>query len=338
MGRYPTLNRAWRRDLVRPTIVAFVGFVAVGVLALVTQVLARSPLLPGLEGIFLVLLGFLPEMGSIGLPVALLFGTTTVARQWREGGELIGLSAAGAGGRTMLPPLLLTGALGGLLVAALAHGPGPWGRALVRDAMAGAASSLRLEAGRPTQVGDLLIRVGGIQGPGWSDVFVAQGDVVASAPAAQVLEGGTLQLTDGTAMGLDEGGERSWWMTFERAHLSLVPDPVRSHAFEMSHSRLSGLVERMQARGRSAHAEQLILYKRTTLALGVPLLVLFGWPLGARIRRPGGAVVATVVGLWIVQRVGDHAAAMVGAGIAALVPLVFLSLVTAISWWTWRDR
>jgi lipopolysaccharide export LptBFGC system permease protein LptF len=94
----------------------------------------------------------------------------------------------------------------------------------------------------------------------------------------------------------------------------------------------------MQGRGRSAHAEQLVLYKRTSLAVAVPFMVLLGWPLGVRWRRPGPMAVATVLLLWGAQRMGDHAAVMCGAAVSAGLPVVFLALLTGMIWWSWAER
>jgi lipopolysaccharide export LptBFGC system permease protein LptF len=338
MWRNRPLIRAWLRDLARPAALTFVGLVMIGVLALGAQTLARTPLIPGAAGIGWLVLGFLPEMAAIALPIALFVGTAVVARRWQEGGEFVGMLSGGAGGRALCPTLLLTGMVGGLVVAALAHGPGPWGRAVIRDVLVGAATHLHVEAGRPMQVGDLFIRVEGVDARGWSNVFLAQDDVVASAPSGGVDADGSVRLEGGTARRLANGDRQGWSLSFDAARFALVPSPARVHTFEMSDARLAGLVERMEARGRSAHSEQLVLYKRTTLAMGVPLMVLLGLPLGVRWQRPGAAVVGTVLSVWVVQRLGDHLAAGLGAGWAAAMPVLFLLLLTGACWWTWSDR
>ena len=332
------LIRAWVRDLIPPTLLVFAGVVVVGALALTGQMVARSPLLPEMGAMGLIVVGFLPEVCTIALPVSLFMGTAMVARRWREGGEFMMMASAGGGGRVLLPALLLTGVAGGLVVAALAHGPGPSGRRLVRQTLERVPGQIQLEPGRFVQIGDVFIHVGLHDKDKWSDVFIARDDLVIGARAGHLDSEGTVHLAGGSARRLASAAASGWRMSFDHAALSMVPPPLRVHAFEMSDTRLSELVGRMQSRGRSAHAEQLVLYKRTSLAVAVPFMVLLGWPLGVRWRRPGPMAVATVLLLWGAQRMGDHAAVMCGAAVSAGLPVVFLALLTAMIWWSWAER
>jgi len=326
---------AWLSDVRRPAALAWIGLVTVALLAVVTQVMVRLPLVPSLGGVAQVTVGLLPEVAGLLLPVALFIGVVVAAHRWAESGEMLALHAAGWGGRRMLPALWLVGLLGAGAVAVFAHSLGPAGRTLARETLAGAAADLHLEAGRPIWVGDTLVRVGEVEKDNLVDLFVAQGDVVATAPRGALQRGGAILLQDGSALGL---GPEPWALQYEQLSIPLHLPPPRVHAFDMSDARLLDLIERMETRGRMAEAERLVLIKRTTLALSTPLLVLLGLPLGVRIRRVGAGVVGTILGLWALQRGCDHLAVYWGAEISAGLPLLVLSAASALAWLSWRDR
>ena len=335
MTPFPPLFRAWTQAVLRPVFLAWTGLAGVALLAVVSQVLSRVPLVPSPMGVAAVSLGLLPEVGAIMLPVALFLGTLTVARRWSQSGDLAAMYAAGLGARVLVPQLLLLGLLGAGLTATLSHSVAPAGRALAREALARASGDLRLVAGRPTWVGDTLVRAGAVQDRTLGEVFVAQGDVVASAPVGIIGAGGTVTLQRGGAQGI---GSDPWMIEFETLRLPLRLPPPRVHAFDMSDASLASLIHRMEAAGKSAHSERLVLIKRTTLALASPLLMLLALPLGARSRWVGVGGVGTILGLWGLQRVGDHLARSWGSELSASLPLCVLSVVVAVAWLSWRER
>jgi lipopolysaccharide export LptBFGC system permease protein LptF len=333
--RFLPLSLAWLQALVRPVCLAWGGLVGVALLALVSQALVRLPVVPDLGGVLLVAIGLLPEVAGLMLPVALFFATVGLTQRWAEGGELAAMYAAGLGGRRLLPAILLAGGLGGAAVGGLAHGLAPAGRTLVRQTIAQSSATLQLQAGRPTWMGDTMLLVGASQGDQLSEVFLAQGDVVATAPRATVSSDGVVALQDGHAQGL---GSEPWTMQFAHLRVPVRVPPPRVHAFDMSGTRLQDLISRMESLGRSPHAERLVLLKRTTLSLGTPLLVLLAVPLGVLRRWAVPAAVGSVLGLWAVQRLGDHLAGTWGAVPSALLPLAALAVAVVLTWARWWDR
>lgn len=333
--RFLPLSLAWLQALVRPVCLAWGGLVGVALLALVSQALVRLPVVPNLQGVMLVALGLLPEVAAMMLPVAMFFAAVGLTQRWAEGGQLTALYASGLGGRHLLPAALVAGVLGALAVGGLAHGLAPAGRTLARETIAQSGATLQLQAGRPTWMGDTLVLAADADGPQLSAVFLAQGDVVATAPRATVSRDGLVALEDGYAQGL---GPEPWAMEFAQLRVPVRLPPPRVHAFDMSGERLLDLISRMEGLGRSPHAERLVLLKRTTLSLGTPLLLLLALPLGAIRRWTVPAAVGSVLGLWTVQRLGDHLAGTWGALPSALLPLAVLSVAVVLTWSRWWDR
>jgi lipopolysaccharide export LptBFGC system permease protein LptF len=326
---------AWLRGLVHPVLVAWCGLIGVALLGLVCQLLVQTPVVPSLRGVVAIAAGLLPEVAAMMLPVALFFATVGLARRWADAGDLGALFAVGMGGRRLLPILVLVGSLGGLMAGVLSHGVAPAGRRLARRTIAQAGSTLSLQAGRPTWIGGTLVMAEQTESSQLRSVFVAQGDVVATAPLAIVTSQGVVELQGGSARGL---GEAEWSLRFERLRIPLRMPPPRSHSFDMSGGRLAALISRMERQGRSPHAERLVLLKRTTLALGTPLLVVLALPLGAGTRWGLPGAVGTIVSLWGIQRMGDHMAATWGALPSAVLPLLVLALGAAIAWRAWAPR
>ena len=335
MTLFPALSRSWLNGLLRPVLVGWFGLVGVALLVVVSQVLIRVPVVPSLRGVGVIGVGLLPEVGAMMFPVALFFGVVGLARSWTDGGELTALNAAGLGARRLLPILLLVGGLGGVIVGVLAHGVAPAGRAMAREAISQAGSTLRLQAGRPAWMGETMIMAGSAESEDLHTVFLAQGDVVAIAPTATLAGDGVVELAEGSAVGL---GSEPWSMSFQRLVLPIrIPAP-RVHSFDMEHDRLTDLISKMEDQGKSPHSERLVLLKRTTLAMGTPLLVLLALPLGAARRMAMPAAVGTVLGLWAVQRAGDHLASLWGAAPSAALPLVVLSIAVVVTWGRWSSR
>jgi lipopolysaccharide export LptBFGC system permease protein LptF len=94
----------------------------------------------------------------------------------------------------------------------------------------------------------------------------------------------------------------------------------------------------MEARGRPADAERLVLLKRTTLALSTPLLAALALPLGGRVRRVVPLTVGVIIGVWALQRACDHLAGHWGASTSAAVPLAILGIATVLAWRGWGPR
>lgn len=324
--------------VLRPTMIAWAAITGLGLALFAVQALDRAPVLPGFQGASLVLLGLLPAVASVGLPVALLFGVVAAAERKAAEGEWLALAAAGIPARRLLPPLLLLGLLAGLLEAGLTHGLEPLGRTLVRLALEGAVAELRLQPGQPAVVGELLLLAGGVEGAVMTELFVASGDTVLVAERGLVKQG-RLHLLRGEAetQPVGEAGER-WSLSFERANLPLRQGGLRVEAAERGDRALQDLIQKMEDNGRSADFERMTLYKRSALPLSVPLLALLGLPLGARRARPALVAATAVLGWWVLMRLADQSVGAVGPLLAAILPALGLGLAAAVGWASWRDR
>jgi hypothetical protein len=208
------------------------------------------------------------------------------------------------------------------------------GRGVVRTAVTQAVDDLQLRPGQPVAVGDGVLRVGAEEEGEVSGVFFASGEVVLWAPTGRMGTGGEVNLENGQAMPLDG----SWKLDFERARTALHAQRAGIHKFERTSASLLAQIQRMESRGKDASRERLTLYKRTTLPASVPILALLGLPLGACFRRPGWITVSVVLGIWVVQRLGDHLVVDIGPSGMALLPLVLLGLGSLLAWVGWRAR
>lgn len=333
------LDRQLTSEVVRSGVLATVGISGVGALLLVGQTLAQAALVPSARGLLAVSLGLLPAVVGVALPAGLLVGAIAAGRRWAEAGDALALQASGYGARRLLPAMLVLGALCGLLQAGLSHGLEPLGRAAARRALDGAAGDLALVAGQPVALGEALVVPGQARGGELSDLFVAADRVVVSAARGRLLAGGALELEQGSATRLPGGADdEGWSLSFARATLPLTPRHRRVELVERSTADLYDLIGRMRANGRTASAEALALYKRSTLPLGAPLLALLGLPLGARGARPGPVTAITALCWWAAVRTCDQTVDALGAPLAAALPLILASVAAALAWLTWRER
>ena len=317
----------------RPAAVTLVAVAAFGCLLMAAQVLVRAPVVPGPVGAARVVLGMLPVALAAAVPAAVLAGGVAAARSWALGGEWRALAVSGHGGRRLLPALGVAGALAGLGQAALTHQLDPAGRRAARAALLSAASDLGLRAGEPLVLPGGVLRARGVDGARWTGVFLAQDDVVVAAERGRV-EDGRLLLEVGTARDLGSG----WEATFDRADIPLRLPGRRFELAERSGASLRALLARKRASGEGAAYETLILYKRTTTALAVPMLLLLSVPLGRRGARPAPVALAVLVAWWVSIRVFDQAVGVVGPGLSASAPLLGLCGVGALLWLRWRGR
>ena len=321
-----TLGLAWARAILRPFCVSIVGMVVVSAVALTAQVLFRAPIMPDLTGVFAIWLSLMPEMLGIMTPVALLFASVSGSHNWSIGGEFRALAASGVTVRSLLPANFSIGIVVGLVVGSCTHGLGPLGRDQVRGVLSEAVSEMQPTNGHPVEIGSVWVRTDDEQ------TVVATDSWVAWAAGATWSNGPTVDLVHGSVKGVDE----PWSMTFEGASISLQPDAVPPHNFALNRRELWARIDTMEARGEDASRERLTAYKRTTPAILAPLMLLLGLPLGALWARPALATLSVVLGVWTMQRIGDHAAFTVGPSGAALLPLVLLSCVTWLLWVRWR--
>jgi lipopolysaccharide export LptBFGC system permease protein LptF len=306
------------------------GLLGVSALLLAGRALSMSAVLPGASGLAVVLLGSLPAALAAALPVGGLAGAVAAGRGWAEGGDARALAVSGWPPTALLPPVLLLGGLLGAAEATLTHHLEPTGRAAVRQALHAAAGQLSLRPGQPLALGEVLLHASAASPAGYTDLFVASGDVVVQASDGAVESTGMLSLTDGGAVSL--ATEDRWRLSFSTAELALdIPRP-RVELVERSDSSLRELIARTEADGRSAAYERLVLYKRTTLPLSLPLLTALGLPLGLSGTRPAAAAVAVTLGWWTLTRLCDQGVGALSAPWAAAIPLAALALLAAAVW------
>ena len=196
-----------------------------------------------------------------------------------------------------------------------------------------AAADLGLRAGQPLVLPQGVLRARAVQGRNWEGVFFAQDQTVVSARRGRV-EGGTLVLEDGTARTIEAEGR----MRFARARVPLTLPGRRFELAERGFDSLSGLLERKRGRGEQAAYETLILYKRTTSALAIPLFAALALPLGARRRRAAPVTLVVLLGWWLSIRIADQSVDLLGAMLAAMLPLGLLGASTAVAWLRWEAR
>lgn len=321
-----SLGLAWARAIWRPFGVSIVGMVLVSAVALTGQVLLRAPIMPDIKGVLSIWMSLMPEMLGIMTPVALLFASVSGSHKWSIGGEFRALAASGVTVRCLLPVNFSIGILVGLVVGLCTHGLGPLGREQIRDVLSDAVAEMEPTKGHAVEVGSVWVRADEGQ------TVVATDSWVAWAAAATWSKGPIVDLVQGSVKGVDQ----PWSMTFEGASISLQPDAIPPHNFALNRRELWSRIDAMEARGEDASGERLTAYKRTTPAILAPLMLLLGLPLGALWARPSVATLSVVIGVWAIQRIGDHAAFSIGPSGSALLPLVLLSCVTWLLWVRWR--
>ena len=318
---------AWIKALYRPFWTALLALVVIASVVLSGQLILKAVFVPDWLGVFTIWVGLMPEMVGIAAPVALLFAVVTVSRLWVEGGDFRALYCAGLSPARLLPVALGLGLVVAGVVGACTHWLAPLGRQQARHALAESLSSAVLRPQMPIELGSVWLRVGSTHQEMLSDVVVAAEDWVGWASRGR-LEGDTLYLNDGQAIDLD----RRWSLRFDAAQLKVELGHLGVHNFERSTPQLLGHIRAREAEGRDTERDWITLHKRTTLALSAPLFVLLGIPLGVLVRRPAWGTVGVVLGVWVLQRAGDHAAALIGAGICAVFPLGLLAVAVIFAW------
>lgn len=290
-------------------------------------------------------------LAAFALPLALFAGATTVLARFRESGGWDAFRLAGASPARLLPAMLVSGAVVGVLSGALAAWGEPWGRYGLRAALA--------EAGRgwgPLADGPVDVEAGGwrllgrVEGGRLVDVMVlAEGGAAGTAATGEmspVPGGGALRVV------LEEGqwvlpdpafGEGR--MRFGRLVLDV---PLRGGrpsrgAYELFPGDLRELVARNAALGRSDPGPALAWHKRMAFPASSLVLVLLAVPAGLHGRRGGlgrSVLLALAAGLaWYgAMRWGDGAVRAPPRGIglppavAAWVPAGVLLPPAAVGW------
>jgi len=304
----------------RPFWTALLTMAAVGGLILAGQMVLSAPIMPTWRGLLIVIIGLIPELLGILGPVALLVGSLAATQTWLDGGELRGLSATGVGLGPLVRTALLWGTLVGGGVAMCTHILGPKGRTVARTVVSRTLWDAPLPSGVRLQLGEIFIGVAptGSSGAG---VVVAADDWVAWADAG-VLEEQGIRLTGGQARSLDD----SWRIRFDSAHWPLPSTRLVPHNFDRTSGELRRHIAAQQADGKDSGRAELTLLKRSTLALSAPLFALLGLGISVTCRRPMVSAVASVLGIWLLQRVADHGLSTFGAPMMAVMPLLALAV------------
>jgi len=319
------------RHALGPAVVCVLAVAGLGCLLLAAQVMGKAPVVPGPAGAATVAAGMLPVAMDAALPASVLVGLVSAARSWALGGEWRGLAVSGLRARGLLPTVLAASVVAAATQAVLTHHLAPAGRRVARSALVAAASDLGLRAGEPLVLPGGVLRAEGVEGRDWSGVFFVKDGVAMSAARGRVTQG-RLVLEAGTAARLDGTGT----VRFDRARVPLSLPGRRFELAERSLGSLRDLLARKRAQGERAAYETLILYKRTTAALAVPLLAALALPLGAARARPAPVAVGVLLGWWLCVRVADQAVHAIGPGWAAGLPLGVLAVAVASAWRRWE--
>lgn len=310
------------------------GLTVAAVAVFLLQGLGRTAVQPGVPATLRALVALLPAAVELTVPVALLAGGALAGARLAERAELVGLAACGIPARRLVPGLLLVGALAAVGYAGLLHELAPRGRAAARAALSGSLSDLRVRPGEPVVVGQdrVLLRVERTGSGGWEEVFVAAGALVATARQGSVDEG-LLRLQQGELAPMPDLG---WRLRFDEARVPLAPATPRVELEERSSPHLRALVLRMRANGRDASREALAWWKRWTMPLMLPMLLLSAFAAGARSQRPGAVVAGATVAWWVGLRLADKLVEPLGLAAAAGAPVLLVVGLAAGTWATWR--
>ncbi len=333
----PPAGRSLAAAVLLAAIAGGAGLSLLALVGLAVQTLLAMPAAPGVGSAALALAALLPGALELSAPVGLLLGALWVGRAWGERGQWLGLSAAGLPVRQVLGPVLVLS-----LVATFAQRcwPTSWrrGGAPMRRPPWRGLADFDLLPGQPVLWGPTgcccrwrrAMRQAATRASSWPR---RPGDAGPAgrldAEAGLILEEGQLLLPGGAAAG--------WTLDFERATLPLPAAKRRVELAERSSPHLVDLIGRMRTHGKTAAYERLVLWKRSTLAVAMPLLLLLGLALGARGRQPGRMGAAVTLCWWALTRMGDQLVTRLSAPGAALVPLLVLALATALVWRRWRS-
>jgi len=328
------------RSTAMPTLVTLAGLAGLTTALVAAQMLMRSPYLPDLSGMALMLVGLLPTAITIGLPIAALIGTTTVARGWFDNGEWIALAASGVSKRSLLGWLLLWGCSLTTVDLVMTQWLEPMGRGSTRAVLQGAAGNVRLQPGLPSILGDTLMRAEqrGVTENSYSQLFVASGAWVLSAQTGHFFPGAELHVRDGTIVQSASDENSNWNLSFQEAVIQIPTPTNRVELTQRLGPDLKQLIQQMKAKGRTANAEEMALAKRSIQPLSIIWLVLLGVPLGVRRLPPGPTAVGVAIAWWVVMRLCDQFVEQLGPLMAASIPTLLIALLTCAAWTRWGDR
>jgi lipopolysaccharide export system permease protein len=330
----------WRSVLREISFHTALGLGVIGLLLLVQNLLRYLEELAsvGLEASLLsrLLLLLLPSYLPYAIPTALLFGILLTFGRMSSDGEIVALRASGIGVAQLLPPVLLAGAVGTGLMAALTFEIEPRAREALKELVRDLAASAQLSIpGRFRNIGDrtLYVRAAGEEACPLEGVFLAdfaRGDppvyvaarcgILRNRAASNVVE---LELLDGSVHFAGSSAEGYRRLTFARmeTHLDLTPflSPAR-RTRELTFSELMAIEaalrrgETPRLRGREGPLDVRVqIHRRVAFSLSCILLAALALPLGVRPVRSGrsfGALVALALmaAYWLLLSGGQLAA------------------------------
>lgn len=329
------LTRLTLRSVAGPSLVALTLFAAAGLLLQAAGLLLAAPALPSPASTLGLVLALLPAALEHTLPVAFLVGLTVAYGRWHAEGTWTALRCAGVSGRRLVLPVLIPALLLTALTALTSHLLAPSGRRAAARGLTEAASAVELVPGRFVDIGGVVLHR-----PLAGGLLVSRGEAVLLAE-----QGSLSARSDGLLLELEHGrlldlGDPTLSLSFATA---AFPIPVSStgrrvELAERSDAELAELVGRMRSRARDPSYEQGVLLKRSTMPLLPLLLPLVALPLGLRWGGRPSHTMLVVVGTWTLLRIGDASSSLLGAHLAASMPLLGLTLAAGLLWAGWRDR
>jgi lipopolysaccharide export system permease protein len=339
----PAPRLLWRSILGEILVHAALGFALIGLLLLVQNLLryVEELVAIGLEAGDLARISILvlPTYLPYAIPTALLFGILLTFGRMSADGEVVALRASGVGVSQVLPPVLVAGALGTVLLGALVFEIGPRARTELRSVVRDLGSTARLALpGRFRSVGDRTFYVHGagdeacpLEGVFLADFTRGEDPLYIAARCGSLgsqAEGThlTLELVEGSVHFPQRHPERYRMLTFARMQTHL--DLTRYLAPGRRTRELSfGQLLEADAAFRRGEAPKLRskedlndvwiqIHRRIAFSVSCLLLAVLAVPLGVKPVRTGrswGALVAiTLIGAYWLLLTGGQIAAEAG--------------------------
>jgi lipopolysaccharide export LptBFGC system permease protein LptF len=318
---------AWLRAVQRPFWAGLFSLVTVASVVVGAQIVLGSALVPGPAGFFRIWIGLVPEMLGVCAPIAALFASAAVSRLWSEGGDYRGMSAVGLRPQRLMPVVVLMGIVLCLGVGVCTHWLAPMGRAEIRKVLVEVASEATIRPGKLLNIGPVWLRVDNRKDGVPTGLMLASDQWVGFAETGGWADGG-LVLQNGRLSDL----EQRWALRFDSAKIPLGGQRIGVHNFERNSLELQSFIDAGETKGKDRSLAKITLYKRTTLALSAPFLLLAGLPIGLAFKRPAPAAITLVGLVWVAQRLGDHFRGVLGPQNGAFLPLLLLVGSVLLAW------
>ncbi len=287
-----------------------------------------------------------PGFLEIILPMAFLLSVVIGFSRMANDGELVALRASGISLYQMLRPVILLGALTGIVTFLISAHVRPWAGHQIRKTLYEITKVRATAAIQPRvfndEFGGMVIYVEGIQDEGGllsgvmladerdsyrrTTSFATSGQLISDEENQRVY----LMLVDGTSLGFHADQESYDKTDFNTLEVGLdlerdlmTPSPLASKPREMSWRQLLDTRDRLLAAGETAVDERIEIHGKFVIATASFLLAIVGVPLGMRRTRSvhvhGFSVTVAVVLIYYLMLSGAVTLARSGIGNVELI-------------------